>query len=127
MEQDGYECATWGLKNFAPREVRDSEHDLERSVSRKLRAMPFLWLSIEDEAGPQSLRGYIERNAIALLSNYAKQQLLDPPSCNWLGHCCDRERVRNSGLWNSNHVDETYDPAFLVRLDNLVREMEVAE
>ncbi|MGH7833514.1 MAG: hypothetical protein ACREQK_07705 [Candidatus Binatia bacterium] len=85
-------------------------------------AMPFLWLAIDDEAGPESLRGYIERNAIALLSNYNKQPT-DPPSPGWLGHRCDRKRVRNSGLWNSNHVDEDYDTAFLDKLDELVSRM----
>jgi len=77
--------------------------------------------SIEDEAGPESRRGFIERNSIALLSNYNKPRL-DPPSAVWLGHHCNRERVRNSGLWNSIHVDEDYDPAFLDELDRLVSE-----
>jgi hypothetical protein len=54
----------------------------------------------------------IERNAIALLSNYGKA-VIDPPSPDWLGRHCDRERVRISGLWNNNHVDEAYDPGFL--------------
>jgi hypothetical protein len=85
--------------------------------------MPFLWLSVEDEPGAGSLRGYIERNAIAVLSNYNKSPL-DPPSDAWLGHHCNRERVRKSGLWNSNHVDENYDPAFLTRLEEIVSEME---
>jgi hypothetical protein len=31
--------------------------------------------------------------------------------------------VRKSGLWNQNHVDEAYDPAFLDRFDELVSEM----
>lgn len=82
-------------------------------------AMPFLWLSIDDDPGPTSLRGYVERNAIALLSNYNKVPL-DPPSNGWLGLRCNRERVRASGLWNSNHVEEEYDPGFLDRLESLV-------
>jgi hypothetical protein len=81
--------------------------------------MRFLWLSIEDEPGPSSLRGYIEKNAIALLSNFNKPPL-DPPSPTWLGHYSDRERVRKSGLWNQNHVDEAYDPTFLDSLERFV-------
>jgi len=81
--------------------------------------MPFIWLPIEDVPSPESARGYIERNSIALLSNYNKASL-DPPSKIWLGHDSDRERVRNSGLWNQNHVDETYDPTFLIKLEQLV-------
>lgn len=68
--------------------------------------MPFLWLAIEDEASPDSLRGYIERNAIALLSNFGKEPRLDPPSAKWLGNFCKNERVRRSGLWNDRHVDD---------------------
>jgi hypothetical protein len=70
-------------------------------------------------AGPASLRGYVEKNAIALLSNYKKPPL-DPPSKAWLGHHCDRERVRGAGLWNSDYIDKSYDPAFLDQLDALV-------
>jgi hypothetical protein len=32
--------------------------------------MPFLWLAIDDEPSAHGLRGHIERNAIALLSNF---------------------------------------------------------
>jgi hypothetical protein len=70
-------------------------------------------------ASSLSRRGYIERNSIALLSKYNKPPL-DPPAEAWLGRHCNRERVRQSGLWNSNHVDENYDPAFLDELDRLV-------
>jgi hypothetical protein len=44
-----------------------------------------------------------------------------------LGTRSDRERVRASGLWNSNHVDEGYDPAFLDKLEQLVAAMENAD
>jgi hypothetical protein len=117
--RDGYEFPTWAKGNTASREVRAGEHFLECEVSRIIGNMPFLWLSLQDEAGPQSLRGFIERNSIALLSNYNKPPL-DPPSQVWLGRHSDRERVRNSGLWNSNHVDESNDPAFLNELDCLI-------
>ena len=74
--------------------------------------MPFLWMSVDDEPGPNSCRGFIERNAIALLSSYGRPAI-HGPSREWLGQYSDRERVRMSGLWNNNHVDETYDPSFL--------------
>jgi hypothetical protein len=124
LNRDGLEFPTWGNGNTASREVRCGELALECAVSQVIGAMPFLWLAIDDEAGPESLRGFIERNAIALLSNYNKQPI-DPPSQGWLGHRCDRERVKNSGLWNSRHVDEAYDTAFLDKLDELVSLMGV--
>ncbi len=91
--------------------VRRQEAELEASVSRHIRTMPLLWLDVGDEPGPRSERGMIERNAIALLS--AHESALDPPSAGWLGHSSDRCRVRRSGLWNNNHVDEGYTPSFL--------------
>ena len=91
-------------------------------MSRFIRGMPFVWIEVDDDPGPTSKRGYLERNAIALLSNYGKEPV-DPPSPGWLGHCCDRERVRKSGLWNSNHVDERADPEFLDCLEAHVRAM----
>jgi len=87
MSRDGHEMPTWGHGNTASRDVRSREQSLECAVTRVVGGMPFLWLAIEDEAGPDSLRGLIERN---------------------------------SGLWNSNHVDEDDDPAFLDVLEGLV-------
>jgi hypothetical protein len=89
-----------------------AEAPIEQSVSYHLAHMPFLWLNIDDSPGHKSLRGMLERNAIALLSNYQRMPL-DPPTPSWLGHCSDRELVCGSGLWNQRHVQETHDPAFL--------------
>jgi len=110
---------TWGVGNAAKGNIRKAELSLECGVTRVLGEMSFLWLAIEDEPGPGSLRGYIERNSIALLSNYVRDPL-DQPSPSWLGTQCDRERVRKSGLWNSKHVDEEYEPAFLDKLTLLI-------
>lgn len=121
IRRQGHKCPTWGIGNTAADELRRSEQALEREVSKVIGAMPFVWLSVDDEPGPGSMRGYIERNAIALLSNYKKEPV-DPPSKAWLGSSCDRERIRDSGLWNSNHVDESYEPAFLDALRRLVSE-----
>ena len=103
-------------------EDKDAEATVEREVSDVIGAMPFLWLAVMDEPGPKTLRAYIERNASALLSNYRKPQL-DPPSRRWLGRWRDQKRVKNSGLWNSNHVNERYDPTFLEVLESHVNAM----
>jgi hypothetical protein len=95
--------------------VMQSERPLEVAVSQHIRTMPFLWINVEDSPNPGSDRGVIERNSIALLSNYAKSHV-DPPSTSWLGLTCGHERVRTSGLWNNNHVDEEYDPMFFAIL-----------
>jgi len=119
------EPKTWGERNglsaaamefgIDKAELRESEKPLERKVSRYIGHMPFLWLGIDDAPGPASLRAVIEKNSIALLSNFERERQ-DPPSQSWLGNNSDRDRVRRSGLWNSNHVDEMYYPDFLAAL-----------
>ena len=104
----------WDKGHVAPKEIRQVEKPLERAVSSYIRDMPFLWLKVDDETGPNSMRGYIERNAIALLSNYHfPENPIDPPSTDWLGHRAKSEAITISGLWNVNHVTEMYYPSFL--------------
>ena len=110
---------SWGRGSTADRSVRRDEHSLECRVSDSIGRMPLLWLAVPDESGPDSLRGFVERNTIALLSNH-HCPALDPPSGTWLGRDCSRERVRRSGLWNNNHVDEVHDPSFLNDFERLV-------
>ncbi len=116
---------TWGIGKNAPREVRDIEHPLEVAVSNHIRHMPFLWLEVDDPPGPESVRGFIESNSIALLSNLNIQSKpFDLPSENWLGLFSPTEEIRHSGLWNVNHVRESYDARFLNTIQQLVRKME---
>jgi len=114
------ELPTWGRGETAKGEIREAELPMEREVTQQIGQMPFLWLAIDDPAGPESLRDSIERNSIALLSNFDRS-VIDPPSNGWLGNNSDRDKVRRSGLWNSIHVDkEDYDPGFLDDLDRLI-------
>ena len=95
-----------------PEAIKESEAGLERRVSTYIGQLPLLWLEVPDAAGPDSERGRIERNAIALLS-HARSGGADAPSAQWLGAYSDRPLVRASGLWNNNHAEEDYDHAFL--------------
>ena len=92
--------------------VKCEEADLEQCVSEYIGSMPFLWLEIDDPPGPTSRRGFVERNAIALLS-HALEPAVDVPSRGWLGAFSDRARIRESGLWNNHHVSIRHDPSFL--------------
>jgi len=92
-------------------------------VSETIGDMQIAWLDVGDEPSPSSRRGVIERNCIALLSN-ARKPPINRPSEAWLGWSCPRERVRSSGLWNQNHVDEDYDPRFLDLFEHLVLRQE---
>ena len=123
IERDTHSAPAWGQGSNASSDIKTSEAFLEREVSKIIGAMPFLWLAINDKPSAGSQRGTIERNAIALLSNFNKPPL-DKPSVAWLGHSSNRDRHRKSGLWNSRNVDEKYDPTFLALLMRLVTEMD---
>ena len=122
ISRDRLDCRTWPLPHPANGGMRSSELAVERQVSLVIGNMSFLWLSIEDDPGHESRRGYVEKNAIALLSDYNKPPL-DPPSQGWLGYHSARKRVKNSGLWNQDFVEESCDSAFLNVLEQLVSEV----
>lgn len=110
----------WGVGSSAGRERRLSELDLERQVSENIRQLPFLFVRIDDVPGPDSDRSYIERNAIALASNFQSVSI-DTRNQDWLGHHSPVDEIRESGLWNINHVDEKYDTDFLDRLETVIK------
>lgn len=107
----------WASRTRRP-EWADLEDQVERQVSSYIRAMPFLWIAVPDHPKGDSDRGYIEKNRIALLSR--RTGGLDRPSPGWLGHHANSEKVRQSALWNSNHVGDQYNPDFLPVLANLI-------
>ncbi|WP_254279081.1 hypothetical protein [Haloarcula marina] len=111
----------WGKGSSAKRERRLDELEMERRVSGYLRDLPFLWLNVNDEPSAESQRAYIERNSIALLSNY-QRDAVDARSDAWLGTHSRSEKIRRSGLWNVDHVDEEYDPDFLGDLADAVED-----
>ena len=116
---------TWGIgTGIQPKEVRERERPLEHAVSQYIGGMPFLWVAVTDEPGRESMRGYLARNAIALLSNYSiADSPVDPPSSEWLGRWARDQKVVASGLWNVNYVADTYDPRFLDVLHTYVHIM----
>jgi hypothetical protein len=68
---------SWGVKSASAKACEalgidrtmpvTAEAPVEQAVSSYIAAMPFLWLDIDDQPGPNSMRGSIERIAIALL------------------------------------------------------------
>jgi hypothetical protein len=124
------DARSWGIRSdpgaaalqlgMSREKILQDEAQLEIAVSQHIRSMPFVWISVDDPPGPDSIRGLVERNSIALLSNHRRPPL-DPCSKGWLGSCCDRDRVRASGLWNNNHVDEEHEPNFLDVLGSLAQ------
>lgn len=91
---------------------------MEERVSAYLARLLVTHVAVLDEPGPASLRGYVERNAIALLSSMGRE--VDVPSAEWLGQFAKSEAIRRSGLWNVRHVGEGVEEGFLGRLGELV-------
>lgn len=113
---------SWDTGQAAPAQIRRSEHALEVAVSERIRVMPFLWVAIDDPSGSESIRKVLERNAIALLSNFRREPI-DLPSRSWLGLNSVQPKVRESGLWNVDHVDQEFAESFLVEFRHRVDEM----
>ena len=117
---DEQAAATWGVGASAPKAVRQAEYPIELAVSRYISAMMVLWVSVPGDAGTTSDRKLVEANAIALLTNRQREPI-DPPSPGWLGRLSRHPAIRESGLWNVQHVDERHDSAFLNVLEGYVR------
>lgn len=124
LARDEVSVRTWGVGSSAPPDLRasvaaqEAESAYERKVSEYIGAMTVLWVDVPDEPGPSSLRAFIERNAISLLSN--RFIPIEPASAGWLGNNSPRDGIRKSSLWNLNHVDQAYDPRFLDFLEEAV-------
>lgn len=112
---DTLSLSTWGDKRSAEKAVRAEKKEHEKRVSVYLGKMRILWVAVGDEPGKASDRAYIERNAIGLLSTVGKR--VDPPSDVWLGCRSVRSEIRDSGLWNLQHLGYPYKQEFLDRLE----------
>jgi hypothetical protein len=121
-DEIGHEYPEWGEGSSASADVRNAEYVLEKRVSEFIRELPLLWVEVDDDPGPESQRTTIERNTIALLSNYRRDSL-DPRDSTWLGAISPASEIRESGLWNVDHTEEQHSPAFLQTLSEAIGEM----
>jgi len=109
-------CESWSKGKNTAKELRLLECESERCVSQTMSRFQLLWLPV----GESRMRGYIERNSIALLSSYRADLGMDSASSKWLGRSSGFEKCVKSGLWNSNHVDELWDSDFPKKFTELV-------
>ena len=121
LARDQKVIGSWGVGSSASMKLREdpdalaAESELEKRVSEYIGGMSILWIDVPDMPSAESIRAFIEKNAIALLSN--KRMPLDKASPKWLGAYSPREEIRQSQLWNLNYVDLTYNPSFLEQLE----------
>ncbi len=121
MARDGLEVPTWGVTKASPGAIdRDRELEVEQMVSRYIGELDVVVLPVLDEPAPESLRGYVERSAIGLLSTIGRE--VDPPSEAWLGRHAARTPIRESGLWNVRHIGDRVDGDFVARFADLVHD-----
>jgi len=114
----------WGNRaEKSNKPILQSEEELEKEVSCYLKNMSFTILEVPGPASKDNDRAFIERNSIALLSNY-NREIIDPASQTWLAKSCGKEKIIKSGLWNSNYVDiDLINPHFIDKMEHYVNEM----
>jgi len=118
------EYKLWNVKKGVPSTIRTSEQVIEEKVSTHIRKMPFLWLAVLGDSHKDNMRSFIEKNSIALLSNYMKEECVNPPTRKWLGRYSPEEEILKSGLWNIKYTDRKHvDPKFLPQFKELITKM----
>lgn len=113
----------WALANKSRDENRWRDgHSHRKCISQYIGGMPFLWVKIQEQDG-YNMRSRIERNSVALLSNYY-DKATDEPSENWLGKTRAHKSgaIEKSGLWNIHYVRKRYDPEFLKDLASRIEQ-----
>jgi hypothetical protein len=103
--------------------VIEQEKELELKVSEYIRACEFTVLEVPGESHANNDRSFIEANAIALLSNYGRDEKGAFVSSNWLGKYNGDDRLVQSGLWNKVGVFRDVHPEFLDRFEVFVNAM----
>lgn len=110
---------TWNNRSKPSGEALQLELTLEHAVTKHIGEMPFTWLEVDDDPSPASMRAYIERCSIALLSTAAAHDMCKP-STDWLGMCSPAETIRVCGLWNVEYVGSKHDACFLDKLERWI-------
>ena len=120
IEKKGLCCDTWGKGQSASKEVREKEQYIERMVSEYIGNLGIVVLEVDDLPSKTSMRAFVEKNSIALLSsiNYS----YNFPTLNWLGNYSTRLEIAYSGLWNINYVRDDYDNNLLCVFEKYANE-----
>ncbi|WP_417308191.1 hypothetical protein [Devosia sp.] len=104
----------WGIGMSADPTIKRAENDLEQLVSREIGRLSFTFLEIRDPSSPKSQRAILEHSFINYLA--ADGIPIEIPTKHWLGQHSPVEAIRNSGLWNIQHVGGRYDTRAFCRV-----------
>jgi hypothetical protein len=113
----------WKDRKCKDKLILEQETELELEVSEYIRACEFTVLEVPGESSANNERSFIESNAIALLSNYGRDEKGAFVSSDWLGRYSGDDRVVQSGLWNRDKVFRQVHPEFLDRFEAFVNAM----
>ena len=120
IERNNLFISSWGHGQTASKETRQSEGPLERMVSDYIGELGVVVLDVDDLPSSTSMRAYIEKNAIALLSSLNSS--FNFAAIDWLGNQNPRSEIRDSSLWNINYINSEYDPIFIDVFSHFVDE-----
>jgi hypothetical protein len=125
IKKNGYSVPTWIDRDKSiALEVREAESFLEKEVSAYIQNMSVIWLPLEDTPNRPltTERIFMETNFLSLLCNY---DFIDyhPPSEDWLGIHCLKNRVAGTGVWSPVYAEILFIPETLNLFDIYVRRM----
>ena len=102
IQKENMNFPNWGKQSGVGEQIRTSEKPLEKKVSEYIITLPFTVLEVPGPSSRNNDRAFIEKNTIALLSNFNRERI-DCCSKNWLGRYSPK-KICCSGLWNSQYV-----------------------
>ena len=81
-------------------------------VSEYIGQLGVIVIDVDDLPSANSVRSYIEKNSIALLSNL--NYSFNFSTIDWLGNFSHRNEIKGSCLWNINYINSDFDPHLMV-------------
>jgi hypothetical protein len=119
------EYPDWGKGQSATKDVKNQERRLEQEVSKYLSRLRVFCLPLSGPASKSSIRSRVEAAIIGVLTQDG--MALERPTQNWLGLNSTRSEIRESGLWNLQHLGVAPDKkAFESALRVLTRDGELS-
>jgi hypothetical protein len=105
---------SWGIGMSANDAVRRAERELEILVSQYISKLLFTYIDIADTPSAKSMRSFVEKASINLLT--ADGVPIENPTPGWLGLHSGVEGIRSTGLWNIQHSAQPFTSSAVTKL-----------